>query len=64
LEDTENGVIVPGKWRHTTAGDTGIINLALIPRRPSNDAKSVREEFKQFFMSNDERVEWQERFQK
>jgi hypothetical protein len=27
LEDTENSVIVPGKWRQTTAGDTGIVIL-------------------------------------
>jgi hypothetical protein len=56
LEDTENSVIVPVKWKQTTAGDTGIVNLARIPGRPPNDAKSVREEFKQFFMSNDGRV--------
>jgi hypothetical protein len=42
--------IFPGKWRQTAVGDTGIVNLTRIPRRPPNDAKSVREEFKQFFM--------------
>jgi hypothetical protein len=56
LKDTENGVIFPGKWRKTTAGDTEIVNLARILRRPANDVKSVREEFKQFFVSNDGRV--------
>jgi hypothetical protein len=62
VEDTENGVIVLGKWRQTTAGDTGMVNLARIPRRPPNDSNLVRKEFKQFFMSTDGRLEWQERF--
>jgi hypothetical protein len=33
------GVIVPRKWRQAAAGDREVVNLALYPRTPPNDAK-------------------------
>lgn len=62
-EDLETGEIIPGSWRNITRNDTGLTNLTKIPRRPPTDAQLGREEFKQYFMTPQGNVEWQDRFQ-
>lgn len=54
LEDTENGVTIPRKWRQPTTGNTEIVNLAHTPLRRPNYVKSARKEFKQCFVGCDE----------
>nr|CAH7761150.1 unnamed protein product [Callosobruchus chinensis] len=46
-EDLENGIIVPDR----------------VPRRPPTEAKLVREEFKEYFMTAQGKVEWQDIYQ-
>lgn len=62
-EDLENGVIVNGTWRSITCNDTGLTDLQRVPRRPPIDAKLVREEFKEYFMTPQGKVEWQDIYQ-
>lgn len=59
-EDLETGVIIPGSWRHEN--EEGFLNLQRIPRRSPNDAKEVRNELARFFISDDGKVPWQDRF--
>ncbi|CAH2109153.1 unnamed protein product [Euphydryas editha] len=61
-EDLENGVIVNGAWRQITSNDKGLTHLH-VPRRPPMDAKLVREELKVYFMTPQEKVEWQDMYQ-
>lgn len=56
---SQDGSIIQGAWRTETIGDTGMINLRHIPRRPPTEAKEVREEFKQYFEPHAGEVPWQ-----
>lgn len=58
--DTQDGTIIDGAWRKVISGDTGMVDLQRKPRRPSSDAKEVREEFKEYFVSNAGKVPWQD----
>ncbi|CAD7088081.1 unnamed protein product [Hermetia illucens] len=58
-EDASCGEIIPGSWRKTTQSDRGLQPLSSIPRKPSNDAKEIRNEFQQYFLS--EEVQWQDK---
>lgn len=49
--DSCTGEIISGSWREITSGDTGLMPLRSIPRRPGTTATIVREEFMQYFMS-------------
>nr|CAI5866892.1 unnamed protein product [Callosobruchus analis] len=59
-EDLENGTIIPVTWRSITQNDAGLICLDRVPRRPPTDAKLIREEFKEYFMTAQGKVEWQD----
>jgi hypothetical protein len=56
-----DGNLVQGNWRETTNADTGMTN---IPRQGSNNytgfASNVRDEFKEYFMSEQGKVSWQD----
>lgn len=62
IENVDTGEITPGIWRRDTAGDTGIISFRKIPRKAGNDAKVIREEFMNYFVSKEGSVSWQETF--
>nr|CAI5865355.1 unnamed protein product [Callosobruchus analis] len=62
IENVDTGEITPGSWRRDTAGDTGMISLKKVPRKAGNDAKLIREEFMNYFMSPEDSVSWQESF--
>nr|CAI5845958.1 unnamed protein product [Callosobruchus analis] len=62
IENVDTGEITPGSWRRDTAGDTGMISLKKVPRKAGNDAKLIREEFMNYFMSPEGSVSWQESF--
>ncbi|XP_037912468.1 uncharacterized protein LOC119652417 isoform X3 [Hermetia illucens] len=61
-EDASCGEIIPGSWRKTTQSDRGLQPLSSIPRKPSNDAKEVRNEFQQYFLSEEGSVQWQDKY--
>ncbi|CAH2095127.1 unnamed protein product [Euphydryas editha] len=62
-EDLENGVIVNGAWRQITSNAKRLTDLQKVPRRPLMDAKLVREELKEYFMTPQGKVEWQDMYQ-
>nr|CAH7734026.1 unnamed protein product [Callosobruchus chinensis] len=62
IENVDTGEITPGSWRRDTVGDTGMISLKKVPRKAGNDAKFIRAEFVNYFMSPEGSVSWQESF--
>jgi len=59
-EDLDTGSITPGSWRAETEGS--LLDLQRIPRNASQEAKEIRKEFAKFFISEEGKVPWQERF--
>ncbi|XP_060861784.1 uncharacterized protein LOC132938789 [Metopolophium dirhodum] len=59
-EDLDTGSITPGSWRAETEGS--LLDLQRIPRNASQEAKEIRKEFANFFISEEGKVPWQERF--
>jgi len=50
----------PGQWRNEVQGDTGLTNCTnLGSRNYSRDAKTVRDNFRDFFLSPMGQVPWQ-----
>nr|CAH7734666.1 unnamed protein product [Callosobruchus chinensis] len=62
IENVDTGEITPGSLRRDSVGDTGMISLKKVPRKARNDAKFIREEFVNYFMSPEGSVSWQESF--
>lgn len=58
-EDLETGIITPGSWRSETEG---LVELKRNPMKPSNDAKKIRQQLGQFFISEEGKVPWQHNF--
>lgn len=50
-EDASTGEIIPGSWRQITSDDTGLRRLRSTPRNVLKNAKDIREEFMNYFMS-------------
>ena len=58
--DTQVGGIILGSWRRVIQADTGMEPLINKPRWTSEDAKAIRNEFMEYFMSYVGRIPWQE----
>lgn len=58
-EATDTGIITPGIWRRDESQQNSFTNLHRIPRRSPADAQTVRETFKDYFLSNEGEVPWQ-----
>nr|AEE62694.1 unknown [Dendroctonus ponderosae] len=52
-----DGHLMPGSWRQDTASSS-LLPLGKTPRKPSEEAKYIRKEFAEYFVSNGA-VEWQ-----
>lgn len=61
-EDTDNNIVISGNWRSQVSEGDGLINIQNIPRRPGNAAQNIRDEFTEYFISNEGRVEWQNHY--
>lgn len=61
-ENVDEGMIIQGSWHTEIENDTGMINLNRIPRRPNEEAKTVRDNFMNYFMSTEGRVCWQDKY--
>lgn len=59
FDSEENGYIIPGAWRQNQDTLTSLLPLRNIPRKSSMDAKAIREEFAEYFVTNG-RVSWQD----
>ncbi|XP_018332402.1 protein ALP1-like [Agrilus planipennis] len=62
VDDPMTGNVSQGKWRVMSENDKGMVNLPRRPIRPSQAAWDVREEFKNYFMTPEGRIEWQESY--
>lgn len=60
--DTQEGSTIPGSWRSVIESDTGMTPVKNIPRRNTQEAKDIRDEFMEYFMSDEGRVPWQDRY--
>lgn len=54
--ETLDGRIIPGSWREIVNSDTGMIDIPGIPRRSTLQAKKVREDFMNYFVSYEVQV--------
>jgi len=54
----DNGKIIDGSWRKDTKNITSILPIEKQDRRPCNNAKLIRQEFAEYFVTNG-KVEWQ-----
>ena len=60
LDRTENGMLLPGNWRETTANDTGMTSLQNQgSNNYSRNAGQIREKLKMFFLEEG-KLSWQD----
>ena len=62
FKNTDDGTVMEGEWRREIKNDCGIVKLAKTPRNRGNDAKKIRDTFLDYFMSNEGRVSWQDKY--
>jgi hypothetical protein len=62
FENTDEGTVIEGEWRREIQNDSGMVRLARTPRNPGNDTKKIRDKFMNYFMSNEGRVSWQDKY--
>ena len=62
FENTDDGTVIEGEWRRKIQNDSGMVKLAKTPRNHGNDAKKIRGAFLDYFMSNEGRVSWQDKY--
>jgi hypothetical protein len=62
FENIDEGTVKEGEWRREIQNDRGMVRLARTRRNPGNDAKKIRDKFMDYFMSNEGRVSWQDRY--
>lgn len=52
LDYEENGNVVQGSWRQDIKEMTSLLSIRRIPRKPSYEAKEIRNEFVEYFINN------------
>ena len=62
FENTDDGTVIEGEWRKEIQNDCRMVNLAKTPRNHGNDTKKIRDAFLDYFMSNEGRVSWQDKY--
>lgn len=58
--ELQNGMIVEGTWRHDNTNLTSMCNLKKVPRKSSLHAQEIRQEFADYFMTDNGRLPWQD----
>nr|CAH7744377.1 unnamed protein product [Callosobruchus chinensis] len=58
-EDLETGTIEPGSWRRDSQPSASFLPLMNIPRKASMEAWAIRDEYAEYFMTNQGQVPWQ-----
>lgn len=61
-EDEVTGEVIYGTWREVTATDNGMSPLVRLPRNPTVAAKKIRDEFKDYFISDAGSVPFQNKY--
>lgn len=62
VEDTDTGSIVDGIWRSEIKNYTAIQPLTTVPRKPAQSAQEIRNEFKEYFITKNGSLPWQDKF--
>ena len=58
FDTADNGILVEGAWRQNSQSMSSLLPLHKVPRKPSEEAQEIRNEFANYFV-NSGRVEWQ-----
>jgi len=53
LEDVYNHTVIPGSWKSETEDKQGFLSLQNVPRSSLNVAKSIRNGFREYFISTE-----------
>lgn len=61
-EDFERGVLIPGQWRENQADLSSLLPLRNVPRRATANAYEIRNEFRDFFLTEHGKVSWQDKY--
>lgn len=61
-EDFEKGILIPGQWRKNQANLNLLISLRNVPRRATAIAHEIRTEFRDFFLTDQGKVPWQDNY--
>jgi hypothetical protein len=59
--DSEKGEITLGSWRQDSEGISSLQPLRRMPRRSKAEAKNIRDNFRDFYVTDGE-LEWQNRY--
>ncbi|KAG5863504.1 hypothetical protein JTB14_017427 [Gonioctena quinquepunctata] len=59
VEDSYTGTIIPGQWRIDRKSIQSLLPLKNVARKSPHDAKEVRDEFSEYFISEIGQVSWQ-----
>jgi hypothetical protein len=59
FDSEQNGVLIRGSWRQADEQTNSFIPIKNVPRRATLNAKEIRDEFKEYFVTNG-RVDWQD----
>jgi len=62
FENTDDGTVIERDWKREIQNDNGMVKLAKTRRNHGNDAKKIRDTFVDYFMSNEGRVSWQDKY--
>ena len=62
FENTDDGAVIEGEWRREIQNDSGMAKLVKTPTNHGNDVKKIRDAFLGYFMSNEGRVSWQDKY--
>ena len=57
----EDGNLIPGSWRQDHDNLSSLLPLHRVPRKPSMEAKDIRNEFAEYFVTSG-KVEWQDNY--
>ncbi|XP_030760537.1 protein ALP1-like [Sitophilus oryzae] len=61
-EDFESGTMISGQWRVDQTNMTSLFPLRKVPRKASASAYEIRDEFRDFFLTSQGKVAWQDKY--
>lgn len=61
-EDLDNGIITTGAWRKDSESLQSFLPIKKIPRKSSEIAKEIRNEYSEYFLSEIGQVPWQSKY--
>jgi len=62
IEDLDSGRIIKGTWRKDQGSMQSLLSIQCVARKPSLEAAEVRDELCKYFVSDQGKVSWQEKY--